>query len=132
MTAPMRRSRLQQSQTARAQVAAIAAQDNWVFARFVVEGLGEALVEVPFPVTFSGKPFPFPGIPELDRTDSPQPGSYPSVQLSVAAWDTEDRGTGDDYYHGVTVSVIAAGRADQRIWVTCSFFGTALTNPTTE
>lgn len=117
------------------QISQVGAQDTWVSGRVRIEGVGEVLVEVKFPVTFGERPLPLLGAAEIDPSYSPREGFFPEVKCAITRWDTIGKTAGTDpadYYTGVQISVRTAGDRDQRVWMSYAFVGTALTNIATD
>lgn len=120
---PMRGARATVQRNDISRVSQVAAQGTWVMGRVLVEGVGEAQVDVVFPVTFGERPLPILGGGEMVVGDSPEVARYPTANAIVASWDTD--GT---YYRGATLAISTTGRAMQQLYVTFAFVGLALTN----
>lgn len=100
--------------------------------RFTVQtstrGVGEAEIEIPFPVWFTDMPgFSFGS--SLDGT-SPEGGNFPTVSAVVTRWYTESkRGDGTGlFYVGANVAVVLSGHDEQRAILHTHFEGKALRN----
>lgn len=94
--------------------------------RIRVNGPGEALAELSFPVTFGERPLPILGGGEATaESGTPRPYYYPRISTSVIEWQTDG-----DYYTGATLAIVAEGQPGQTFWATYAFVGIALTNGT--
>lgn len=97
---------------------------------FLVEGEGEVLRAVSFPIFFAQKPhLTFGG--SLEENQQLIAGSFPTVSVVSANWVVEKRGTQTYLYKGCDLAVVVTGaRGAQKMWVNWTFTGTGLTNPT--
>jgi len=125
-----RRSRYDDARARVDRVESVAAQETRVNARVLIEGSGESLVEIVFPVTFGEQPFgPYIGA-ALVAGDSAKEQFYPQATGVVVQWRTFSRGISEqDFYTGATVAIRTDGKLDQKMWVSIKFEGVALTNP---
>lgn len=98
----------------------------------LIEGVGEALFAVPFPIAFVERPSFTCGL-SLDDNIAPVALNYPTYSVTVVSW-TRVQKQGENvgyFYRGALVSVVLTGDAGQRAWVSTTFTGKALRNPTT-
>lgn len=112
---------------ATARVADVTAQDTWVTGDVVVNGAGEALVDIDFPVKFGERPMPILGGGEFLTEILPEPGNFPTADAIVVGWIMEG-----SYYVGVRLGVVTSGRSNQFIRVSFAFMGLGLTNIATD
>jgi hypothetical protein len=92
-----------------------------------VNGAGEALQDVNFPVWFVEKPtFTFGG--ELMDGHSPIKTKFPTISVMVARWNKEKRGYAN-YYVGASLAIVTTGDVTQQIIVHWSTVGKAIRNP---
>lgn len=101
-----------------------------VWGRVLTSGTGEALVDVPFPVSFTEEPF-FSSGAVLGENFVYESGSYPTGTATLVKWSrwgqTENfRG----YYNGAQLALIVTGLVEQQLWVNWIVKGKAFTNPT--
>lgn len=98
--------------------------------QFLVNGAGELLKSVNFPVSFIERPFVFIG-GCLDDNYSPTDGEFPYVVGCVARYDTVVSGNQVEQklWRGATLSVVTSGSSDSKFWVNYMFTGVALSNP---
>lgn len=131
MTTMRRRPILEEQRTAIARVEQAAAQSTWVFGRVLVEGVGETMIDIDFPVVYSNRPLPFFGN-EMDIGDSPEFEYFPSVTAIISRWKRTYQGE-SERYSGATIAVkttgplTLVGRRPQRIYLSYAFNGVALT-----
>lgn len=107
------------------------AKETWVMGRVLVQGVGETMVDVTFPVTFGERPLPVLGGGEYINDHMPEWNAFPTCQAVVVKWNTKTTsgGTGQpDYYTGATLAITTTGPVDQRIEMSFAFVGVALTN----
>jgi hypothetical protein len=98
-----------------------------VSGEFVVDGTGEALVPVNFPIRFIEKPrFHFGGelAPDSVITD----GEFPTVSAVVGYWTYEERPY-VPHYKGATLAVVTTGPTGQKMAIHWTMTGRAITNP---
>jgi hypothetical protein len=109
----------------------MSAKDTTVTGFSAIDGVGEALVEVLFPVAFGQKPvFAFGG--ELDETTPTVVlGQFPSYSGVVVSWTVVNKITGafSGYYTGCTIAVVVGGLPSQKSWLHWSFRAPAIRNP---
>lgn len=100
-----------------------------VTGRELINGVGEVLVDVSFPVWFTERPnVSFGG--ELDTNDSPTDTQFPTVSVVVVAWQMKkEERLGGGYFIGCNLAVVTGGRKDNRIWVHWRAEGAAMKNP---
>lgn len=128
----MRRPILEQRRNDIQRVEAASAQYTHVYGRIMVNGIGETVAEVRFPVIFSDRPFPFFGN-EMDVAESARFEYFPTVTAIVSDWLTTGTGTARRY-SGAKLSIRTTGAAsfhgsaEQRIFLSYTFAGVALTN----
>jgi hypothetical protein len=121
MTSPMRRPLLTSHRAEIQRVERVSAQDTWVMGRVLVEGVGEARVDLDFPVKFGEEPLPLLGSGVLDSSDSVQSYSFPTANAVVTNWSTDG-----PYYTGASLAITTTGRVGQRLFMTFAFVGVAL------
>ena len=97
---------------------------------FLVEGEGEVLRPVSFPIFFSEKPhLTFGG--SLEENQQLVAGSFPTVSVVSANWVVDKKGAQTYLYKGCDLAVVVTGaRGEQKMWVNWTFTGVGLTNPT--
>lgn len=92
-----------------------------------MQGAGEALVDVNFPVAFQERPsFSFGA--ELGANQVLEDGNFPWVNAMVRSWQMIVR-DGISYYTGASVVVVASGPNDMAYTAHWTVTGKALTNP---
>jgi hypothetical protein len=102
-------------------------RDGAVVGTTVLEGEGESLIEIPFPVTFLEKPVFTAGL-ETAENVSLQWGNFPVWSATVGAWSTEPA-ENEPLYTGAFIGVFVLGPA--RSILHYRFEGQSATNPTT-
>lgn len=90
-----------------------------------LEGSGETLVEVAFPITFTLPPIFAPGL-ELRGNTSLQWGAFPIWSATVGYWHTEDVAETTNYI-GATIGVVTFNAARANFHYT--FAGRSFVNP---
>lgn len=98
---------------------------------FRLEGAGEALIDVTFPVWFIERPFPGFGA-EMAPNQVLVAGKYPTVSVVVHRWRMKDYPHGVSYYAGATLVVVSGGAEGQTMLVHWSMTAKALRNPSGE
>lgn len=96
-------------------------------------GVGEATVDVNFPVTFTRKPS-LVGSGEVGENEVIVPGAFPEISVGVRRWNRVIRADhpDDPWYDGANLVVVIRGVADDATFVwaaTWMAIGPALTNP---
>jgi hypothetical protein len=104
-------------------VNSVAAKETWVLGSILIDGIGEVVVDLNFPVLFGEEPLPMLGGGVLLSKEEVQRHNYPTVQGVVVGWHMD--GT---RYKGAQLAVVASGRPEQRVRMTFAFIGSALTN----
>jgi len=106
--------------------------DTAVEGTFLVDGSGEAVKIVNFPIKFINRPvFTTGGELHLDTT--PVPGQYPTMSCVINRWATEQHaGFSKMYFVGAQLLVVTTGPATQRLWVHWRASGVAIVNPAVE
>lgn len=109
--------------------------DSSVEGEFLVDGPGEALKQVNFPVRFIERPnFTTGG--ELNLDSFAVAGSYPTVSCTINKWFTDPPiviGTTSDfskvYFIGAELSVVSTGPTGQRMWIHWRASGKGIVSP---
>ena len=133
MAGPLRRQGIMEQRRENVRrVDAMTVKVTRVSGRILVVGVGEAAVDVPFPVAFAERPnFTFGG--ELDENHRAVAESYPTVSAVVVNWDKEGEGPGrDGRYVGATLAAVTTGPDGQAMWIHYAFEGKAIRNPINE
>lgn len=92
-----------------------------------VNGAGEVLQDVNFPVWFTEKPtFTFGG--ELMPGSPPVSGKYPTVSVVVVNWTMEQRGYGN-YYVGAKLAIVTTGDSLHQMIIHWNMEAKAIRNP---
>ncbi len=119
---------LEQRRTHASRVESTLAREHIVKGKFLLQGAGEGLVELKFPVWFIEEPnmgglggVMYPGSEVID-------GSYPTVSGSVLNWTLVEK-TPRQYFTGCTLAVVTTGLPEQRMFVHYRFEGKAIVNP---
>jgi len=98
----IRRDRRRQDQSASDQASVVV--DNYtVYGSFVVQGHGEAVVDITFPNLFIKKPMFFSGAeisPETNLTD----GNFPEFSVALFSWKIDERSSSQRYWTGARVA----------------------------
>lgn len=105
---------------------------------FLVDGAGEAIADIVFPVKFIERPnLSFGG--ELHLDTNPVAGQYPTISVVVNRWATDPSAaltftvaTLKLYFVGAQLLVVTTGPTTQRMWVHWSAKGRAIINPAAE
>lgn len=103
--------------------------DTAVEGTFLVDGSGEALKTVSFPVKFIQRPnFTTGG--ELHIDTVPVAGQFPTISCVINRW-TQERvdGFSKMYFVGAELVVVTTGPTNQRMWVHWRASGKAIVNP---
>lgn len=103
-------------------------RDGAVVGTTILEGEGESLIEVPFPVKFLEKPIFTAGLETADNV-SLQWGNFPVWSATVGAWATEPA-ENEPLYTGAFIGVFVLG--PPRSILHYRFEGQNFTNPTTD
>lgn len=101
-----------------------------------VVGVGEAIIEIPFPVLFVERPGFTSGF-SLDENVSPQLTNFPTYSAVVVQWVRQPKKTTSDnansfLYAGAILSVRLTGDVSQRATLHTRFEGKAMRNPLTD
>lgn len=95
---------------------------------FDIEGAGEAILEIKFPVWFIEKPtFGFGG--EMAPGQVLVTGAYPMLSVLVHHWLMHDYPGGVSYFAGAVLIIVTTGPDDQRLVGHWRARGRALRNP---
>jgi len=102
---------------------------------FLVDGAGEAVQTLVFPVKFIEKPNIKVG-GELHLDTNPVPGQFPTMSCVVNRWVTDFPGaegytvaTLKLYFVGAEICVVTTGPTTQRMWIHWEVSGKAIQNP---
>lgn len=95
---------------------------------FYVQGTGEAVATVSFPVRFIERPILAPGF-ELHPDSAAIDGQFPTFSVTVRDWVLEERGSNQKFFVGANLLVVTTGPTGQNGWVHWSFSGRAITSP---
>jgi len=102
--------------------------------RTKVLGVGEATVDVPFPVIYLEAPtFTFGG--ELAEGSALEPTNFPTISAIVFAWDINEPDldlTGQTmriHYRGARLAIVTTGPTSTDMYLHWQFTGRALSNP---
>lgn len=113
----------------------MSAKDTTAHGRTIISGLGQILIDLVFPVSFSNKPIFTYG---ADLDDQPPQtlldGRYPKLNATVVEWTTIRKATGafDGYYIGCKVALFVEGGSSlQKIGFNWAFREIAVRNPIT-
>lgn len=93
-----------------------------------IDGVGEGLVEVRFPVMFLSKPN-FSHGSELFPNMTVTPQQFPTCTAMVIGWETKEPDEGRRFYVGANLAVVTTGESWQRFYVHWRMEGIALRNP---
>jgi len=96
--------------------------------QFLLDGMGEAEVEVLFPVKFSEKPL-LSFAAEIRDGDMLITSKMPTVSMVVLQWTIEDRPPFSNLYTGATLGVVADGPPSSRLFAIWHMDGMAYSNP---
>jgi hypothetical protein len=106
--------------------------DTAVEGTFLVDGSGEALKIVNFPIRFIGRPI-FTTGGELHLDTNPVPGQFPTISCVINRWSTEQHaGFSKMYFIGAELLVVTTGPSNQRLWVHWRASGRGIVNPAVE
>lgn len=122
MTA-MRPGTVQRGRATVERVEQVSAKDTWVTGSVFIEGIGESVVDITFPLLFGEEPLPILGGGVLLADAAPQRYNFPTVQMMVVQFHTSG-----PHWTGAQLSVVATGRADQKIRATFAFVGLGLSS----
>lgn len=114
----------------------VRAAEHVIKGRTKVLGVGEATVEVRFPVVYLEAPtFTFGG--ELAEGSILSPGEFPTVSAIVSRWQVDEPDldlfgqTMRIHYRGATLAIVTTGPADTDVYLHWTFTGRAISNPGT-
>jgi hypothetical protein len=96
--------------------------------QFMMEGIGEVLVDVKFPVFYLEMPLLSFGA-ALEENQSVVLGSVPTISVVATRYDYKLSRTGARLYRGAQLGVVATGSTGHRLQVHWHFTGMALVNP---
>lgn len=92
-----------------------------------INGAGEGLVDIQFPVSFREVPaMSFGG--ELGPNEVLKDGKFPTVSVMVKSWATTQK-NGATYWVGATLIIVSTGSTDQKVTADWQAEGRALVNP---
>lgn len=94
-----------------------------------LDGPGQALFDVPFPLIYTEKPTLQPGY-ELDAGQVLDPTNFPTLSLGVHFYTFKEPQPGVRHYTGARLIIVATGHANMKMIVHYRFEGVALVNPT--
>lgn len=95
---------------------------------FLVQGVGEAIKDISFPVSFIERPHVYFGSNLAENQESIE-GYYPIVQGTVLSYVTREEGIEKRFFDGAKIVAISSGVDTQQIWLNYMFIGMALVNP---
>lgn len=96
-----------------------------------LNGAGEALLDVNFPVWFLEKPlFTFGGELAVDQVLTA--GQFPTLSMLVQRWQMKDYPNNVSYFAGATLAIVITGPATQRLIGHWQVQAKALRNPSGE
>ena len=103
----------------------------FVHGKILVEGTGEATVDVNFPVLFTEMPNLSHGWSlDEDSNQFATTGEFPTVNVGAVTWAKEGVTDGfRGYYRAATLGLIITGKEDQKLWVHWTMVAKALRNP---
>lgn len=102
-------------------------REHVVKGQFMVDGTGESVAVLNFPVLFIEKPIATFGW-ELYPGQGLTAGEFPTASTGVADWALIEK-TPRVYYVGATVATVSTGPTGQRLFINYRFEGRAITNP---
>jgi hypothetical protein len=95
--------------------------------QYLVDGVGESVAPLNFPVTFIEKPI-FTYGSELYPGQGVADGEFPEATAMVIDWKIVEKGP-KTYYTGATVATVLVGPSGTRIFLNYRFEGKAIANP---
>lgn len=105
-----------------------AARIHVISGQFNVQGAGELVKDIAFPVTFVEKPLlAFGGA--LDDNQAIVAGNFPTISVVVLKYKEGVSQAASSSFSGASLIVVVTGVEDQSVWVHWSFTGMALVNP---
>src|SRR5690606_6232292 len=96
----------------------------------LVDGIGEVVVDVNFPVSFTQKPLMQYGS-ELDANQTVSDGSFPTVGVTVLRYNIKRGDLDQLYYIGATLAISITGSSSQKTWLHYHVSGKGITNSIT-
>lgn len=99
--------------------------------KFLVDGAGEALQTVTFPVKFVERPNFVTG-GELHPGSIATRGSFPTMSAVILVWTlnpSDGSNLAKEYFIGATLIIVTTGPVGQRMWIHWRATGRALANP---
>lgn len=116
-------------ETNKSNALSVAARPQVLSGQIQINGSGDSIVNIPFPIQFSQKPIlSFGG--DLEHGQSVTIGSLPTVSMIVTRWDIVGSPPLQLFYQGATVAIVTSGVDDQIMYAHYTFTGVALSNPT--
>ena len=107
---------------------AMAAGPTRCSGQFLLDGMGEAEVQVSFPVKFSQKPL-LSFAAEIRDGDMLITTQMPTVSMVVLRWIIEDRPPYSNMYTGAVLGIVTEGPVGSRVFVIWHMDGIAFSNP---
>lgn len=99
--------------------------------RVMINGMGEAFIDLDFPVKYSTLPNFTSGF-ETPEGQNLILGAMPTGRAFVSEWKTKEHLPFSVYYTGAKICVVTTGQFYQKMILNFSFSGTALSNPSFE
>lgn len=93
-----------------------------------IDGSGEVLVKLRFPVSFMEKPLFTYGF-ELGENQSVETRAFPMPTAVVVGWDTRLVSSKQTLYNGATVGIVIMGPSELKMILHYRFAGQSFTNP---
>lgn len=107
---------------------AMAAGPTRCSGQFLLDGTGEAEVQVSFPVKFSQKPL-LSFAAEIRDGDMLITTQMPTVSMVVLRWIIEDRPPYSNMYTGAVLGIVTEGPVGSRVFAIWHMDGIAFSNP---
>lgn len=99
-----------------------------VSGRILVNGAGESIVDVTFPVTFTELPaFSFGG--EMAANQALEATNLPTISAVVLHWNVIEKMSKEYYYIGASLAVVSTGVSTHQIYCHWHMEGKAFRNP---
>lgn len=93
-----------------------------------IDGSGETVFDVNFPVQFIERPSPS-GTGELQEGTAPVAGGFPIFSVGIGAWNYHEREGGSRIYYGARLIIVGLGHPGMLWTAHYQMMGKALTNP---
>lgn len=93
-----------------------------------LEGTGEAVTTVNFPIQFVEKPI-FGFGHELEDNSWPESGTFPTASVTVVSWTVVARDESRKYFAGAEIALVVTGAEAMKSSVHFQFSGRAFRNP---